>query len=177
MTSDPEGLGAVFDAHTQAEFETRDIEATMATMSGAPHVTHVPTMTGGSGREAVRRFYETWFIGHWPEDTVVTPISRTAGESQVVDELMISFTHDCAMPALLPGVKPTGRKVTIPFVVVVGFKDGKIEFERIYWDQASMLAQIGLLDSAGLPVSGAEQAARLLDPSLPSNTLIPKARC
>ena len=81
------------------------------------------------------------------------------------------------MPALLPGVKPTGRKVTIPFVVVVGFKDGKIAFERIYWDQASMLVQIGLLDRAGLPVSGAEQAARLLDPSLPSNTLIPKAEC
>ncbi len=136
----------MFDAHTDAEFKTRDIEATMATMSASPHVTHVPTMTGGSGREAVRRFYDTWFIGHWPEDTVVTPISRTVGETQVVDEVMISFTHDCEMPALLPGVKPTGRKVTIPFVVVVGFKDGRIEFERIYWDQASMLAQLGLID-------------------------------
>jgi len=106
--------------------------------------------------------------------TVVTPISRTVGESQVVDEVMISFTHDCDMPALLPGVKPTGRKVTIPFVVVVGFRDDRIEFERIYWDQASMLAQLGLIDKARLPVTGAEQAARLLDPSLPSNTLIPK---
>ena len=146
----------------------------MATMGPAPHVTHVPTMTGGAGREAVRRFYETWFIGRWPEDTVVTPISRTAGETQVVDEVMIDFTHDCEMPALLPGVKPTGREVTIPFVVVVGFKNDRIEFERIYWDQASMLAQLGLIDKARLPVTGAEQAARLLDPSLPSNTLIPK---
>ena len=174
MTADPKGLGALFDAHTRAEFETRDIEATMATMGDRPHVTHVPTMTGGAGREAVRRFYQTWFIGRWPEDTVVTPISRTVGESQLVDEVMISFTHDCDMPAILPGVKPTGRKVSIPFVVVVGCKDGKVEFERIYWDQASLLAQIGLLDKAHLPVSGAEQAARLLDPSLPSNTLIPK---
>ena len=174
MTSDPKGLGALFDAHTAAEFETRDIEATMATMSASPHVTHVPTMTGGHGRDEVRRFYDTWFIGHWPEDTVVAPISRTIGETQVVDEVMISFTHDCEMPALLPGVKPTGRKVTIPFVVVVGFKDGRIEFERIYWDQASMLAQLGLIDPSKLPVSGAEQAARLIDPSLPSNTLIPK---
>ena len=66
MTSDPKGLGAVFDAHTEAEFKTRDIEATMATIGPAPHVTHVPTMTGGAGREAVRRFYETWFIGRWP---------------------------------------------------------------------------------------------------------------
>ena len=174
MTSDPKGLGAMFDAHTDAEFKTRDIEATMATMSAAPHVTHVPTMTGGFGREAVRRFYDTWFIGHWPGDTVVTPISRTVGETQVVDEVMISFTHDREMPALLPGVKPTGRKVMIPFVVVVGFNEGKIEFERIYWDQASMLAQLGLIDPSKLPVSGVEQAARLIDPSLPSNTLIPK---
>jgi carboxymethylenebutenolidase len=66
VSSDPKGLGALFDAHTQAEFKTRDIEATMATMSGAPHVTHVPTMTGGSGRDAVRRFYQTWFIGIGP---------------------------------------------------------------------------------------------------------------
>jgi carboxymethylenebutenolidase len=175
MTSDPRGLAAIFDAHTDAEFKTRDIEATMATMGETPHVTHVPTMTGGLGREAVRRFYDTWFIGHWPEDTIVTPISRTIGESQVVDEVMISFTHDCEMPALIPGVKPTGRKVTIPFVVVVGFdKNGKIEFERIYWDQASMLVQLGLIDPSKLPVSGAEQAARLMDPRLPSNALIPK---
>jgi carboxymethylenebutenolidase len=174
MSSDPKGLGALFDAHTDAEFKTRDIEATMATMSQVPHVTHVPTMTGGWGRDDVRRFYETWFINHWPEDIVVTPISRTVGETQVVDEVMISFTHDCEMPALLPGVKPTGRKVTVPFVVVVGCKDGKIEFERIYWDQASMLVQLGLIDASKLPVSGAEQAARLLDPQRPSNTLIPK---
>ncbi len=92
----------------------------------------------------------------------------------MVDEVILSFTHDCEMPAILPGVKPTGRKVTIPFVVVVGFDRGKVHFERIYWDQASMLAQIGLIDKDGLPVTGAEQAARLLDPRLPSNTLIPK---
>jgi carboxymethylenebutenolidase len=79
------------------------------------------------------------------------------------------------MPVLLPGVKPTGRKVTIPFVVVVGFENGKIAFERIYWDQASMLTQLGLFDASRLPVSGADQAARLLDPSLPSNTLIERA--
>jgi carboxymethylenebutenolidase len=175
MSADPKSLGAMFDAHTAAEFKTRDIEATMATMAAAPNVTHVPTMTGGAGRAAVRRFYQSWFIGHWPEDTKVEQISRTVGETQIVDEVMISFTHDCEMPAILPGVKPTGRKVTIPFVVVVGFEGGKVAFERIYWDQASMLVQLGLLDKSNLPVTGAEQAARLLDPSLPSNTLIPSA--
>jgi carboxymethylenebutenolidase len=175
VTADPKHLGAMFDAHTDAEFKTRDIDATMATMSAVPHVTHVPTMTGGHGRDDVRRFYERWFIGRWPEDTKITPVSRTVGEDRVVDEMIISFTHDCAMPALLPGVAPTGRKVVIPFVVVVGFADGRIAFERIYWDQASMLAQLGLIDAAKLPVTGAEQAARLIDPTLPSNTLIPKS--
>lgn len=173
MSTDPKQLGAMFDAHTAAEFQTRDIEATMATMSASPHVTHIPVMTGGNGREDVRRFYASWFIGHWPEDTAIEQVSRTVGEDRVVDELIISFTHDCPMPALLPGVAPTGRKVAIPFVVVVGFEGGKVAYERIYWDQASMLVQLGLLDQGTLPVTGAEQAARLLDPSLPSNTLIP----
>jgi carboxymethylenebutenolidase len=169
MTRD---LGQVFDAHTGAEFEAHDIDATMATMSATPSVTHVPVMTGGCGREAVRRFYETWFIGRWPKDTALKRLSRTVGQDRVVDEVIVSFTHDCEMPALLPGVAPTGRKVVLPLVVVVGFDNGKIAYEHIYWDQASLLVQVGLLDRAKLPVTGAEQADRLLDPALPSNTLI-----
>jgi carboxymethylenebutenolidase len=169
MTKD---LGEVFDAHTGAEFATRDVDATMATMSETPSVTHVPVMTGGYGREAVRRFYETWFIGRWPKDTALKRLSRTVGQDRVVDEVIVSFTHDCEMPALLPGVAPTGRKVVLPHVVVVGFDKGRIAYEHIYWDQASLLVQIGLLDRAKLPVTGAEQADRLLDPTLPSNTLI-----
>jgi carboxymethylenebutenolidase len=175
MTENRNRFGEVFDAHTAAEFQTRDIEATMATMGAAPHVTHVPVMTGGSGAGDVRSFYETWFIGHWPEDAAITLVSRTVGETQLVDELILSFTHDCEMPAILPGIKPTGRKVTVPTVVIVGFdRNNKITHEHIYWDQATMLVQLGLLDPAALPVSGAEQAARLLDPNLPSNMLIPK---
>jgi carboxymethylenebutenolidase len=175
MISDPKHFGAVFDAHTAAEFQTRDIEATMATMGGTPHVTHVPVMTGACGAEAVRRFYETWFIGHWPQDTAITLVSRTVGETQLVDELILTFTHDCEMPAILPGIKPTGRKAVVPTVVIVGFdQDSKITHEHIYWDQATMLVQLGMLDPAALPVSGREQAARLLDPELPSNALIPK---
>jgi carboxymethylenebutenolidase len=175
MTEKNKHFGEVFDAHTAAEFQSRDIEATMATMGDAPHVTHVPTMTGGNGADAVRSFYETWFIGHWPEDAKITLVSRTVGESQLVDELILSFTHDCEMPAILLGVKPTGRKAVVPTVVIVGFdQDSKITHEHIYWDQATMLVQLGLLDPAALPVSGREQAARLLDPKLPSNTLIPK---
>jgi len=163
----------VFDAHTAAEFQTRDIEATMATMGETPHVTHVPTMTGGNGTDAVRRFYETWFIGKWPADTMVTPLSRTVGTTGLVDELIISFTHDCDMPALLPGIKPTGAKWRSPSWSPSASGD-KIAYDSIYWDQAIMLVQLGLLDKSELPVTGAEQTVRLLDPELPSNTLIPK---
>jgi carboxymethylenebutenolidase len=175
MTQKNKHFGEVFDAHTTAEFQTRDIEATMVTMGETPHVTHVPVMTGGHGADAVRSFYETWFIGHWPEDTAITLVSRTIGETQLVDELILSFTHDCEMPAILPGVKPTGRKAVVPTVVIVGFdQDSKITHEHIYWDQATMLVQLGLLDPVALPVSGREQAARLLESKLPSNTLMPK---
>src|SRR5262245_49512352 len=130
MSGDPKRLGAVFDAHTAAEFKTLDIEATMATMAGAPHVTHVPTMTGGHGLDGGRQFYDTRCIGRWRADTVVTPLSRTIGETGLVDEVIISFTHDIEMPALLPGIAPTGRKVRIPFVVAVGFEGDKISYER-----------------------------------------------
>ena len=168
-------LGAVFDAHIAAEFTDPSLDATMATMTDAPVLTHVPVLTGGNGREAVRAFYGKYFIGRWPADTRIVRVSRTMGQDRLVDELIVSFTHDIEMPALLPGVQPTGRRVELPHVVVVGFSCGKVSFERIYWDQASLLVQIGLLDSAGLPVTGGEQARRVLDPGQPSNALIERA--
>lgn len=93
--------GAVFDAHVRAEFVECSVDATMATMTDAPYVTHVPVMTGGHGRNEVRAFYENWFVGHWPADTQVTQASRTVGQGRVIDELVVSFTHDVEMPALL----------------------------------------------------------------------------
>jgi carboxymethylenebutenolidase len=173
---DPATLGALFDAHARAEFVDRDVEATMATMTGRPYVNHVPVMTGGFGREAVRRFHADHFIGKWPADTQVRPVSRTVGQGRVVDELLISFTHDVEMPAILPGVPPTGRRVELPFVVVMGVEDGKVTHEHIYWDQASLLVQVGLLDPEALPVAGIEQARKLLDPTLPSNRLMHRPR-
>jgi carboxymethylenebutenolidase len=166
-------IGAVFDEHVAAEFVDMDLEATMATMTDEPYVNHVPVMTGGVGREEVRSFYGQHFIGKWPEDVEITPVSRTVGENQVVDELVLAFTHDVEMPQLLPGVAPTGRHVRLPFCVVVGFADGKVAHEHIYWDQASLLVQVGLLDQASLPVTGAEQAEAILDVrSRPLNGLI-----
>jgi carboxymethylenebutenolidase len=166
-------LGAVFDDHVAAEFVDMDLDATMATMTADPYVNHVPVMTGGVGAEGVRRFYGDHFIGKWPKDIEITPVSRTVGEDQVVDELVLSFTHDIEMDQLLPGIAPTGKPVRLAFCVVVGFADGKVAHEHIYWDQASLLAQLGLLDPAAFPVTGAEQAETVLDPRAhPLNELI-----
>jgi carboxymethylenebutenolidase len=172
MASD-RGIAGVFDDHVAAEFVDMDLEATMATMTDDPYVNHVPVMTGGVGLEGVRQFYGNHFIGKWPRDVDITPVSRTVGDDQVVDELVLSFTHDIEMPQLLPGVAPTGKHVRLAFCVVVGFEDGKVHHEHIYWDQASLLVQVGLLDQTALPVTGAEQAANVLDPRAnPLNELI-----
>jgi carboxymethylenebutenolidase len=156
-------LGAVFDEHVASEFETKDIDATMRTMVDEPYVWHVPALTGASGGEAVRQFYVSQFIGHTPADAVLRPISRTVSSDRVIDEFVLEFTHDAEVPFMLPGVPPTGRKVRVPTVVVMGFKGEKIAHEHIYWDQATVLVQLGLLDPSTLPVSGAEEAERLLE--------------
>lgn len=157
-------LAAVFDEHVADEFVHRDAARTMETMAPNPYLTHLPTLTGGTGWQEVERFYLQDFIPHWPPDVSVVPISRTIGESTVVDELVVSFTHDREMPAILPGLKPTGRRVELPHCVVVGLEQGKVAHEHIYWDQASALVQLGVLDPAGLPVVGAEAARRLMNP-------------
>jgi carboxymethylenebutenolidase len=158
---------ARWDEHISYEFSTRDVSSTIATMVEDAYVNHVPVMTGGYGHEALRRFYEEDFISPMPADTSIQLVSRTLGQDQLVDEIIFSFTHTEEMPWMLPGVPPTHRHVDIPLVVVVGFRDGKLAHERIYWDQASVLKQIGLLTDPSLPVFGAETAHKLLDPAMP----------
>jgi carboxymethylenebutenolidase len=106
----------------------------------------------------VRRFYTDEFIGTFPDDIAVDSLGLTVGDTRIAEEVVMSFTHDREMPWVLPGVGPTGRKVVSPMVAVVGFRDGKVRFEHIWWDQGALLAQLGLLDPARLPVVGAEQA-------------------
>ena len=158
---------AKWNEHISYEFSTRDVSSTMATMVEDAYVNHVPVMTGGYGHVALRRFYAEDFISLMPADTSIKLISRTLGQDQLVDEMIFSFTHTEEMPWMLPGVPPTHRHVDIPLVVVVGFRDGKLAHERIYWDQASVLKQIGLLTHSSLPVFGAETAQKLLNPAMP----------
>ena len=156
-------LIALWEEHTRYEFETRDLESTLSTMVDDAHVNHVPVMTGGRGKDALRIFYGGQFISTMPPDTTLTLVSRTVGQDQLVDELIFSFTHTQEMPWMLPGVPPTNRHVEIPLVAIVGFREGKLAHEHIYWDQASVLKQIGLLNDPSLPVFGAETAHKLTD--------------
>src|SRR5665213_3691431 len=156
-------LVALWEAHCRYEFETRDVDATMATMVAQPYVNHIPTMTGGVGHDELKRFYKYHFIGANPPDTTLTPVSRTVGADSLVDEMIFRFTHTTAVDWMLPGVAPTGRTVEVALVAIVKFEDGKLAHEHIYWDQASVLAQVGLLDPAGLPVAGAEAAKKVVD--------------
>jgi len=169
-------LRDMWEEHMKHEFATKSVADTMATMVEPAHVNHVPTMTGGTGMTAIASFYERHFIPKMPPDTTTTPISRTIGEDRIVDELIFSFTHTVEMDWMLPGVSPTGRRVEVPLVAIIGFKDGKVQTEHIYWDQASVLVQIGLLDPSMLPVAGVEATRKVQDASRPSNTLIARAR-
>ena len=165
-------LSALWDKHCEYEFATRDVAATMKTMVAEPYVNHIPTMTGGVGQKHLAHFYENFFVNSNPPDTRLVPISRTVGATQVVDEMLFCFTHTTEVPWMLPGVEPTGKTVEIPLVAIVKFRGDKLYHEHIYWDQASVLVQIGKLDPANLPVAGDQTAKKLLDETLPSNELM-----
>ncbi|UEM06852.1 dienelactone hydrolase family protein (plasmid) [Skermanella rosea] len=165
-------LSALWDKHCEYEFATRDVDATMSTMVAEPYVNHIPTMTGGYGYKQLHRFYSNHFVHGNPADTKLIPISRTVGADRVVDEMLFCFTHDREIDWMLPGIPPTGRYVEIPLIAIINFRGDKLYNEHIYWDQASVLVQIGALKPDGLPVAGVETARKLVDPALPSNTLM-----
>jgi carboxymethylenebutenolidase len=169
-------LVALWEEHIRHEFDTKSTDETLATMVADAYVDHVPVLTGGSGQAELRQFYATHFIPRMPPDLEMTPVSRTIGVDQLVDEMVVNFTHSIEMDWMLPGIAPTGRPVEVALVVIVRFRDGKLAHEHIYWDQASVLAQLGLIDPAALPVAGAESARKVLDPTLPAHALIRRAQ-
>jgi carboxymethylenebutenolidase len=166
-----ERLTAIWEDHIKHEFVTKDTESTLATMVPDAYVNHVPVLTGGVGKDELRKFYSQHFIPKMPPDTTMTPISRTIGLDRLVEEMVFEFTHTIEMDWMLPGIAPTGKHVKVPLVVIVHFREGKLKHEHIYWDQASVLAQLGLLDTAKLPIAGVESAEKVLDPNLPAKIL------
>jgi carboxymethylenebutenolidase len=159
-------IADVFDEHQYAEFGLRDAEKALETMTDEPSVRLMPTQLGGEGRQAVRRFYADVFIPNIPRAIEFVLVSRTVGTDRLVDEDLISFTHTMEIPWLLPGVAPTGKTIQIPGIVVAEFENGRLARERVYWDQASVLSQAGLLDENRLPATR-DEAARTLRRRLP----------
>ncbi|MEH2078500.1 MAG: nuclear transport factor 2 family protein [Nostoc sp.] len=175
LTPAQEFLQELWEEHLRHEFDTHNTEDTLATMVEDAYVNDIPVMTGGVGKPALHEFYSKYFISHMPPDMELTPISRTIGTDRLVDEMMVKFTHTIRMDWMLPGIAPTGKRVEVAVVAIVQFRDDKLAHEHIYWDQASVLVQLGLLDPSKLPVVGVESARKALDPSLPSNALIERA--
>jgi carboxymethylenebutenolidase len=162
LTPEKQKILDVFQKHIDAEMH-KDLDTTLSTMTSDPHLNNIPTTIGGIGLEGVRNFYTDLILNgkFFPLDTEMVPISRTIDEHQLVDEIIFKCTHNTEMGWMLPNIPPTGKRIEIPLVVIVGFSNGKVTHEHIYWDQASVLVQIGLLKPEGLPVKGIESAQKM----------------
>lgn len=160
LTKDQLDLLEVLERHRIAEFESRDVEQTLATMTSDPYLLFVASLTGGKGPAGVRLFYEG-MLAQVPADIEWELISRTIGSSQIVAESILKFTHSVEVDWIIPGVSPTNKKLEIPIVLIFTFEQGVLASERIYWDQASVLVQLGLLERGTLPVVGGEAAREL----------------
>jgi carboxymethylenebutenolidase len=175
LTADEQKLNDAWEEHLRTEFSAHSADEAIATMASNPLVNQVPVMIGGDGKEELYEFYAKYFLPQIPSDTEMVPVSRTIGQGRLVDEMVIRFTHTIPMDWILPGIPPTGKRVEIAMLVVVQFDGDKLAHEHLYWDQASVLVQLGLLQPAGLPVVGAEAARSMLDRSVPLNELIHRA--
>ena len=165
-----EFLRELWEKHMRCEFDVRSTEETLETMVEDAYVNHIPVLTGGVGKDELREFYSKRFIPQMPPDTEVVPISRTIGTDQLVDEMIFKFTHTVKMDWMLPGIDPTGKRVEVPLVAIVRFRGDKLAHEHMYWDQASVLVQLGLLDPGTLPVAGIESARKALNPNTSAST-------
>ena len=172
LTPAQQALSDRWDEHVRSEFADKDAQAAADTMVPDAYVNHVPVLTGGVGRDQVLDFYAKHFIPHMPADVEIVPISRTVGSERLVDEMIIRFTHTLEMDWMLPGIAPTGKRVEVAAVAIVTFRDDKLLSEHIYWDQASVLVQLGLLDASRLPIAGVETARKVADHTLPANQLM-----
>ena len=153
----------VWQQHNYSEWVMKDAEAALATMSDNPHVLMVPIAIGGRGREGVYSFYHDYFLAQLPADIRPVPVSQVVGTDMLVEEAVFQFTHDQVMDWVIPGVPPTGKRVEMGVAAIVQFENGKIASEHLYWDHASVLAQLGVLDAAKTPVKGIESARTLLE--------------
>jgi carboxymethylenebutenolidase len=175
LTPAEQELRALWEKHLHAEFVGRNAQDAVETMTDDASVNNVPILIGATGKQGVQEFYSRYFLAQLPPDLEFTLLSRTVGQNRLVEELIFRFTHSLRMDWFLPGVEPTGKRVEVAVVGVIQFRDGKMAHEHLYWDQASVLVQLGLLDEETLPVAGVQVARRLQDATVPMNGLIRRA--
>jgi len=152
---------ATWQQHTYAEFVLKDADAALATMTEEPYVLLIPSGTGGSGRPGVREFYANRFLPNIPPDFELIYLSQIFGRDRIVEEFVIRFTHTLGMDWMVPGLAATSRRVEFALVGIIQFQAGKVANEHLYWDQATVLAQLGVLDHP-LVAAGVGSAAQLL---------------
>jgi len=175
LTADEKRLNDLWEEHLRTEFAAHSADEAITTMVANPLVNQVPVMIGGNGREELHEFYAKHFLPQIPPDTDMVPVSRTIGQGRLVEEMIFRFTHTIPMDWMLPGIPPTGKRVEVAMLVVVQFEGDKLAHEHLYWDQASVLVQLGLLQREGLPVVGVEGARSVLNRSMPLNELLRRA--
>jgi carboxymethylenebutenolidase len=176
LSAEQQILNDAWEEHLRTEFSVHSADEAIATMVANPLVNQVPVMIGGDGKEELHEFYARYFLPQIPPDMEMVTVSRTIGQGRLVEEMVVRFTHTIPMDWMLPGIPPTGKPVEIALLVVVQFNGEKLAHEHLYWDQASVLVQLGLLQPAGLPVVGAEGARSVLDRRMPLNDLIRRAK-
>ncbi|KAF7616915.1 hypothetical protein AFLA_004967 [Aspergillus flavus NRRL3357] len=167
-------LEKTWEGIEQEKYFSSDMSTAMTnyTTEETPTVTYIPTLKGASGIQALHQFYKTSFLQGRPPSMRLRLLSRTIGADRVVDELYVAFKHTQEMPWILPGLQPTDRQVEIVLVSIVTLRGGKLYSEHIYWDQASVLVQVGLIDRnlvpeqakgiTALPIIGREAAKKIL---------------
>ena len=176
LTVDEQKLSDAWREHLRTEFNAHNADEAIATMVANPLVNQVPVMIGGDGKEELHEFYARYFLPQIPPDMEMVTVSRTIGQGRLVEEMVVRFTHTIPMDWMLPGIPPTGKRVEVGLVVVVQFDRDKMAHETLYWDQASVLVQLGLLERGALPVVGVEGARSVLDRSVRLNELIRRAK-
>jgi carboxymethylenebutenolidase len=161
ITPDQQAMLAAWQQHTYAEFVLKDADAALATMTQNPYVFLIASGLGRSGRAAVHEFYANSFLPNIPPDLEITSLSQTFGNDRIVEEMVMRFTHSIEMDWLLPNLRPTGRRAEFVLAAIIQFEDRKVAHEHLYWDQATLLSQMGVLDHP-LAVAGVGSAGQLL---------------
>ena len=161
VVRDQETMLATWQQHTYAEFVLKNADAALATMTENPYVLLIGCGVVRVGRAAVREFYANKFLPNIPPDFEIATVSQTFGDDRIVEEMAVRFTHTVDMDWFLPGVRLTGRKAEFMVAGLIQFDGGKIAHEHAYWDQATVLSQLGVLDHP-LAVGGLRSAAELL---------------